>query len=83
MPPAGGIGSLQPRAIDGEFTFLNRTENIDWPFQWDRPDLPKLWLYNLHYFDWLWGLDYEQARRDAPNVIVLEALPVPSGTAMA
>jgi uncharacterized heparinase superfamily protein len=24
--------------------------------------LPKLWQYNLHYFEWLWSLDYEDAK---------------------
>lgn len=31
--------------------FLNRTETISGPDAWNRRDLPKLWLYNLHYFD--------------------------------
>jgi len=33
-----------------EFTFLNRTAR---PKGWNDGTLPKLWLYNLHYFDWL------------------------------
>lgn len=24
--------------------------------------MPKLWQYNLHYFEWLWALDYESVR---------------------
>ena len=35
-----------------EFTFLNQTAR---PNGWNDPALPKLWLYNLHYFDWLAG----------------------------
>ena len=33
-----------------EFTFLNQTAR---PNGWNDPALPKLWLYNLHYFDFL------------------------------
>ena len=34
------------------FRFLNQ-EIAFQPIAWNRPDLPKLWLYNLHYFDCL------------------------------
>jgi uncharacterized heparinase superfamily protein len=63
LPAAGGQGALQPHSLEGRYTFLNRTEQLGWPPCWDNPDLPKLWLYNLHYFDWIWNLEYEQARR--------------------
>ncbi|MEM9138887.1 MAG: alginate lyase family protein, partial [Pseudomonadota bacterium] len=33
------------------FRFLNREEDLPGPKDWTRPDLPMLWLYNLHYFD--------------------------------
>ncbi len=33
------------------FCFLNREEALEFPSGWNRADLPKLWLYNLHYFD--------------------------------
>ena len=47
----------------GTFTFINQTEKLGWPpHDWDVPGLPKLWQYNLHYFDWLWGLSYDKAR---------------------
>lgn len=32
------------------------------PPRWDCPELPKLWQYNLHYFEWFWTLDYEDVR---------------------
>jgi uncharacterized heparinase superfamily protein len=32
----------------GEFRFLNQERRIK---SWNDPDIPKLWLYNLHYFD--------------------------------
>jgi uncharacterized heparinase superfamily protein len=42
--------------------FLNDTVDIGFPPQWDCLQLSKLWQYNLHYFEWLWTLDYEDAR---------------------
>jgi uncharacterized heparinase superfamily protein len=63
LPAAGGKGALQPHCLEGSYTFLNRTENLGWPPSWHNPDLPKLWQYNLHYFDWIWNLEYEQAHR--------------------
>ncbi|WP_207802601.1 heparinase II/III family protein [Motiliproteus coralliicola] len=34
----------------GKFTFLNVTHEIQ-DADWDQPSWPKLWRYNLHYFD--------------------------------
>ena len=48
--------------LDGQFSFLNRKDTIGWPPDWNRHDLPKLWLYHLHYFEYLWSLSYEQAK---------------------
>jgi uncharacterized heparinase superfamily protein len=42
---------------------LNRSERLGWPPRWTSPELPRLWQYNLHYFDFLWALPYEDARR--------------------
>ncbi|MBI3147057.1 MAG: alginate lyase family protein [Betaproteobacteria bacterium] len=33
------------------FCFLGVERCIAWAEDWDRPDWPKLWRYNLHYFD--------------------------------
>ena len=33
------------------FRFLNRVEQLTSVDSWNSPNLPKLWLYNLHYFD--------------------------------
>ena len=33
------------------FTFLNRTETLGRAEDWNAGHLPKLWLYNAHYFD--------------------------------
>lgn len=46
----------------GSFTFLNHTADPGWPPQWAPNGLPLLWQFNLHYFEWLWALDYADAR---------------------
>lgn len=33
------------------FRFLNETRDLDGRKGWNDPGVPKLWLYNLHYFD--------------------------------
>ncbi|SDB12037.1 Uncharacterized conserved protein, heparinase superfamily [Pseudidiomarina indica] len=33
------------------FEFLNKKENVSTREAWNNHNLPKLWLYNLHYFD--------------------------------
>lgn len=48
--------------LEGRFSFLNSDHHVDWPPDWNRNDLPKLWLYNLHYFEYLWALDYENTK---------------------
>jgi uncharacterized heparinase superfamily protein len=67
--PAAGQQNPQ-QLMAGRFTFLNRAEQLGWPPRWDSPALPKLWLYNLHYFDWIWNLNFEQARRVVDDWIV-------------
>lgn len=34
-----------------EFLFLNQLRKLVEPTDWDRADWPRLWVYNLHYFD--------------------------------
>lgn len=34
-----------------EFVFLNRKGRVTCQQDWNHPQQPKLWLYNLHYFD--------------------------------
>ncbi len=61
LPPNPPVQS--PDTIStGEFTFLNRTCGLGWPPRWAPEDIPKLWIYNLHYFEWLEGLDYPACR---------------------
>ncbi|MDK8463857.1 alginate lyase family protein [Marinobacter sp. SS13-12] len=45
-----GEGFLEPSTQDGEtFSFLGKTSRFDG--NWNNPEFPKLWLYNLHYQD--------------------------------
>jgi uncharacterized heparinase superfamily protein len=46
----------------GRLCFLNRQEDVGFPPKWDHTDAGRLWQYNLHYFEWLWALDYADAR---------------------
>jgi len=60
---APGVQNNKAQAVcKGKFRFLNKEESIGLPPKWHCPDLPKLWQYNLHYFEWLWALDYNNAR---------------------
>jgi len=61
LPP----GSQPNRAVDlisGRFCFLNQHADLGWPPRWETPQLPKLWSYNLHYFEYLWALDFADAK---------------------
>jgi uncharacterized heparinase superfamily protein len=54
---------LTPAAVcAGRFTFLNRSESLGWPPRWNDAALPRLWLYNLHYFEYLGSLPYGAGR---------------------
>ncbi len=41
-----------PGWLGDDFRFLNREVRCR-PIEWNASGLPKLWLYNLHYFDYL------------------------------
>lgn len=34
------------------FTFLNQTRTLAYPLIWNNPLWPRLWQFNLHYFEW-------------------------------
>jgi len=50
-----GIDPWRQCALDrsDNFTFLNETRCLLDDADWNKPSVPKLWLYNLHYFDWI------------------------------
>lgn len=49
--------------MKGHLTFSNNMQNVGYPPRWNCGHLPKLWQYNLHYFEYLWALDYDAAKR--------------------
>ena len=68
---APGIQQNGPEdAANGRFRFLNRIEDVGFPPALDGTDLPKLWQYNLQYYEWLWCLDYTAAKQAASDWIV-------------
>lgn len=73
LPPAA---RAQARAdlLAGEFSFLNRREQVGFPPRWNALELPRLWRYNLHYFEYIWDLGYDAARAAALDWIERHAL---------
>lgn len=51
------------------FTFLNETHDIAAPSDWNNPDWPRLWTYNLHYFDDLNAVGAD-GRSDAHGALI-------------
>ena len=49
-----GEFSYSPLRSEETFCFLNRTiEFPEFKVDWVSPEMPILWRYNLHYFDYL------------------------------
>ncbi|MCB9641619.1 MAG: alginate lyase family protein [Myxococcales bacterium] len=59
-PPIGE--NTQEKILAGEWVFLQESRVIGWMPDWSASSASKLWQYNLHYFEWLWALDFESAR---------------------
>ncbi len=61
----------RPASLRGRWQvrFLNEDGEISGPAQWNDPGKPKLWLYNLHYFDDL-GAPAGAARRGLQRELV-------------
>ncbi|MBN1664248.1 MAG: alginate lyase family protein [Deltaproteobacteria bacterium] len=55
--PPGAQRNRTTAILQGKMTFINQEYAIGWMPDWGRADLPKLWLYNLNYFEWLWAFD--------------------------
>ena len=51
-------------AGENEFTFLHETHRCQMPADWNHPERSKLYLYNLHYFDWLRQPDLPPATKN-------------------
>jgi uncharacterized heparinase superfamily protein len=50
-PSVRPIARPQSIILPGEFRFLNQSRRIEGAAAWNDPAVPRLWLYNLHYFD--------------------------------
>lgn len=59
--PSGSQGNPVSAVLSGTMTFLNQSQSINWMPDWERAGVPKLWLYNLHYFDWLWAFSRDES----------------------
>lgn len=68
--PSAELGLFKhPHLVSGDsFKFLNVVRAIPNATPWDSPELARLWIYNLHYFDHL------ASRRRAEDVPVGQAL---------
>lgn len=55
--------------MGGRIRFVNEERAAGWPPDWRGDGASLLWRYNLHYFDWLWALNYEEARQAAADWI--------------
>ncbi len=51
--PPGAQNNSATDILVGQFSFLNSKQGND---------LSKLWIYNLHYFEYLWSLDYSKSK---------------------
>lgn len=60
--PPGMQNNSADNILAGQFVFLNSKQNLGWLPNWNQNTLPKLWLYNLHYFQYLWALDYAKSK---------------------
>ena len=68
LPPEQQGNSAQQIAV-GRFCFQNDERHVDRPIDWDPSDSPLLWRYNLHYFDYIWSLEFSIARDIADDWI--------------
>ncbi|CAN5684563.1 N/A [soil metagenome] len=68
LPPNPGRNSAEAIKA-GTFVFLNHAHAAGFPPDWRAAGLPKLWRYNLHYHDFLWLLDNQDATSVAENWI--------------
>ena len=61
LPPWAGKNT-STEMLAGRWTFLNRPRRLSWPPEWQTDGEARLWQYNLHYFDYLWALDYADGK---------------------
>jgi uncharacterized heparinase superfamily protein len=66
VPPVAKPDSME---APDRFRFLNVARDISGATSWNRPDIERLWTYNLHYFDDLGATGAEQ-RCDAHIALI-------------
>lgn len=59
---------------EGRFTFLNKTRALGHPIDWFPPEMPKLWIYNLHYFEYAPVLASAASQENQAAFDVLQSL---------
>ena len=63
-PPSCGLvhdpWNTREDILKGTFTFLNQTHNLGATVDWDAPDMPLLWRFNLHYFQYIHLLNLDE-----------------------
>jgi uncharacterized heparinase superfamily protein len=72
LPPVCESPAERLRA--GRFEFQGREAALGWPPDWEAPGLPALWRYHLHYFEFLWALEWPEARELALDWIARHPL---------
>ena len=79
LPPICGKESLRGR---WRFEFLNQIQDLSFPGDWDPPGVPRLWVYNLHYFDDLKSCNAADRIGLHRDLVIrwVEDNPPPSGT---
>jgi uncharacterized heparinase superfamily protein len=61
LPPGPQHNTAQS-IKNGNLTFLNIEQNLGYPFNWSTKMPSKLWEYNLHYFEYIFALNYDDAK---------------------
>jgi uncharacterized heparinase superfamily protein len=56
--------SIAMAATRGEFCFLNDRRDLGTPIDWRPVGVSQLWSYNLHYWEWAWGLTSDRSSSD-------------------
>jgi uncharacterized heparinase superfamily protein len=73
-PRTGFLPPVQQRNSEAaigqrRFRFQNDERFVGSPIDWNLADAPLLWRYNLHYFDYLWSLEFDAGREIAEDWI--------------
>ena len=55
-------GNSAPAIRAARFRFQHDVRDAGRPIDWTCADAPMLWRYNLHYFDYLWSLEFALGR---------------------